>query len=40
MRKRRAILAMGLGFCSTMATADAASAQTRAVIISYLKGLN
>jgi cytochrome c len=27
MRKRRAVLAMGLGFCSAIATVDAASAQ-------------
>jgi hypothetical protein len=50
MRKRRAILVIGLEFCSAIAAVDAASAQamtyrqtkaeTRAAIITYLKGLN
>jgi hypothetical protein len=45
MRKQRAILVMGLGFCSAMSTVVAASAEmtlppTRAAIISYLKGLD
>jgi hypothetical protein len=48
MRKRRALLVMGLGFCSAISTVDVASTQmlrqskpeARAAIITYLKELN